>query len=103
MIENGNGDRSFNHAALQHLERLYGFAIVLTHDRTEAQDLVQETYLRAVRACARVLPDSNLKGWLFTIMRNLWLNQLRHRRSGPEFVELNGQHYRTSGYSGSAA
>jgi RNA polymerase sigma-70 factor (ECF subfamily) len=60
----------------------------LTRDRTEAEDLVQETYLRAVRAFGRLLPDSNLKSWMFAIMRNAWLNQLRHTRSGPRFVEL---------------
>src|SRR5213079_731067 len=36
-------------------------------------------------------PDSNLKGWLFAIMRNVWLNQLRHNRSGPRFVEIDAE------------
>src|SRR5215510_10565595 len=78
----------FRHAALEHLDALYGFAMTLTRNATEAQDLVQETYLRAVRAFGRLMPDSNLKSWLFAIMRNIWLNQLRHARSGPRFVEL---------------
>src|SRR5918911_3173813 len=83
-----DGSNSFSQAALAHLDALYGFALTLTRDRTEAEDLVQETYLRAVRAFGRLLPDSNLKGWMFAIMRNVWLNQLRHTRSGPRFVEL---------------
>src|ERR687885_484440 len=78
-------------ATLEHQDALYGFAMTLTRDRTEAEDLVQETYLRAVRAFGRLLPDSNLKGWMFAIMRNAWLNQLRHARSGPRFVELAGE------------
>ncbi|HYM00859.1 MAG TPA: sigma-70 family RNA polymerase sigma factor [Blastocatellia bacterium] len=78
----------FSQAALEYLDSLYGFALALTHNRTEAQDLVQETYLRAVRAFGRLIPDSNLKGWLFAIMRNVWLNQIRHIRSGPEFVDI---------------
>jgi len=81
----------FGQAALEHLDALYGFAMTLTRDRTEAEDLVQETYLRAVRAFGRLVPDSNLKGWLFAIMRNLWLNQLRHARSGPQFLELDAE------------
>src|SRR2546422_1731612 len=81
----------FRHAALEHLDALYGFAMTLTHDQTEAEDLVQETYLRAMRAFGQLMPDSNLKGWLFTILRNLWLNQLRHARSGPQFIELDAE------------
>ncbi len=81
----------FSQAALAHLDPLYGFAMTLTRDRTEAEDLVQETYLRAVRAFGQLMPDSNLKSWLFAIMRNIWLNQLRHHRSGPQFVELDSE------------
>ena len=84
----GMSKAEFATEALQHLGALYGFAMTLTGDQTEAQDLVQETYLRAVGALGRLLPDSNLKSWLFTIMRNIWLNQLRHSRGGPKFVEL---------------
>jgi RNA polymerase sigma-70 factor (ECF subfamily) len=76
----------FSQVALEHLDALYGYAMTLTRDQTEAEDLVQETYLRAVRAFGQLLPDSNLKSWLFVIMRNIWLNQLRHNRSGPRFV-----------------
>src|SRR6266498_3446321 len=83
MSDAGNRNTTFSQAALAHLDALYGFAMTLTHNQTEAEDLVQETYLRAVRAFGRLLPDSNLKGWMFAIMRNAWLNQLRHTRSGP--------------------
>ena len=78
-------------AALEHLDALYGYAMALTRDRTIAEDLVQETYLRAVRAFGRLLPDSNLKGWLFAIMRNAWLNQVRHEQCGPSWVELDAE------------
>jgi RNA polymerase sigma-70 factor, ECF subfamily len=81
----------YRETALDHLDALYGFAMVLTADQTEAQDLLQETYLRAFGACELLMPDSNLKAWLFVIMRNVWLNQMRHRRSGPEFVEMEEQ------------
>ena len=82
---------SFGQAALEQIDALYGYALTLTRDRTEAEDLVQETYLRAVRAFGQLAPDSNLKSWLFVILRNAWLNQLRHARSGPSFVELEAE------------
>lgn len=91
MGEASTRDTGFSGAALEHLDALYGFAMVLTRDRAEAEDLVQETYLRAVRAFGSLMPDSNLKSWLFAIMRNIWLNQLRHVRSGPQFVELDAE------------
>ena len=81
----------FQGSALEHIHALYGFAVALTRDASEAEDLVQETYLRAVRAVPARDGDGNLKGWLFAIMRNIWLNQIRHSRSGPRFVELNDE------------
>lgn len=98
------GDRAgFSQSALQHIDALYGYALTLTHDRTAAEDLVQETYLRAVRALGTLSPDSNLKNWLFVILRNAWLNQLRHERSGPRFVELEAEEANTSGWIDSRA
>src|SRR5437867_11465965 len=86
MRETGDCASVFSQAALEHIDALYGYALTLTRDQTEAEDLVQETYLRAVRAFGQLVPNSNLKSWLFVIMRNAWLNQLRHKRSGPSFV-----------------
>ena len=91
MSEAGNGTAVFSQAALEHLDALYGYALTLTRDQTEAEDLVQETYLRAVRAFGQLIPNSNLKSWLFVIMRNAWLNQVRHINSGPRFVELDAE------------
>jgi RNA polymerase sigma-70 factor, ECF subfamily len=79
---------SFGQAALEHIDALYAYAMTLTRDTTEAEDLVQETYLRATSATNRPDVNSNLKGWLFVIMRNAWLNQVRHKNSGPLFVDL---------------
>jgi RNA polymerase sigma-70 factor (ECF subfamily) len=75
-------------SGLQHLDALYGYAFTLTRQKTEAEDLVQETYLRAVRNRHQFVPGSNLKAWLFVIMRNAWLNQVRHERNGPRFLDL---------------
>jgi RNA polymerase sigma-70 factor (ECF subfamily) len=67
---------------------LYGYAMVLSRDRTEAEDLVQETCVRAIKAIESLQPGSNAKSWLFTILRNIWLNQMRQRRAAPKMVEL---------------
>jgi RNA polymerase sigma-70 factor (ECF subfamily) len=77
-----------SHVLDEVFDGLYGYAMVLSRDRTEAEDLVQETCVRAVQAIESVRPDSNVKGWLFTILRNIWLNQLRRRRAAPKIVEL---------------
>jgi RNA polymerase sigma-70 factor (ECF subfamily) len=78
----GPGD-DFRRAAVACLDGLYGFACTLCHDRTAAEDLVQETYLRALRARRKPAPDENLRGWLFTILHNVWKNELRRRRPAP--------------------
>jgi RNA polymerase sigma-70 factor (ECF subfamily) len=72
----------------EYVDGLYSYALVLSRNRTEAEDLVQETCLRAIRAMERLRPDSNVKSWLFTILRNIWFNQLRRWRTAPEIVEL---------------
>ncbi len=88
-MSNGKGSSTaWQKAALSHLDALYGFAMVLSRNPIEAQDLVQETYTQAAPHFAKLRPESNLKGWLFTIMRNAWLKELRHVRSGPDFVAL---------------
>jgi RNA polymerase sigma-70 factor, ECF subfamily len=91
MNESGPTTTEFSRAALEHIDALFGYAMALTRDRSTSEDLVQETYLRAARAFGRLLPDSNLKSWLFAIMRNIWLNQMRHDRNGPTFVELDAE------------
>ena len=91
MSENKGDSVDFRQAAIEHIDALYGYAMALARNEAEAQDLVQETYLRAVRAFGQLMPDSNLKGWLFAICRNIWLNQLRHARSGPRFIELDAE------------
>ena len=78
----------FSQATLAHVDALFGYAMTLTRDTTEAEDLVQETFLKATSAVNQPLAGGNLKAWLFVIMRNAWLNHVRHNQSGPRFVEL---------------
>ena len=76
---------------IEYLDALYSYAMVLTRNREEAEDLVQETYVRAIQAMGRLRADSNMKSWLFTILRNIWFNQLRKRRNGPQMVEIEAE------------
>ena len=72
----------------EYLDGLYGYAMVLSRNSTEAEDLVQETCLRALRGMNSLRAEASAKSWLFTILRNVWFNQLRRRRTAPEMIEL---------------
>jgi RNA polymerase sigma-70 factor (ECF subfamily) len=75
----------------EYIDGLFAYAVVLTRNHADAEDLVQETYVRAMQAMGRLRPESNVKGWLFTILRNLWLNQLRRVRNGPPMIEIEAE------------
>jgi RNA polymerase sigma-70 factor, ECF subfamily len=77
----------------EYLNGLYSYGLVLSRNQAEAEDLVQETCLRALRAMERLKPESNVKSWLFTILRNIWLNQIRHRKTAPDMLELDADEY----------
>jgi RNA polymerase sigma-70 factor (ECF subfamily) len=70
--------------ALQHLDALYNLARWLAHDPTEAEDLVQETYLKAIRAAHQFQPGTNLRAWLFQILRNTFYTRYKRKGREPE-------------------
>ncbi len=80
MFFKSNGSGSESDLLLEHIDGLYSYAMVLSRNRSDAEDLVQETYVRAIPAAKRLRKESNIKGWLFTILKNIWLNQLRNSR-----------------------
>jgi RNA polymerase sigma-70 factor, ECF subfamily len=88
MSWNHDGTDQADASGVEYLDGLYSYALVLTRNHAEADDLVQETYVRAMQAMGRLRAGSNMKGWLFTILRNVWFNQLRKWRNGPQMVEI---------------
>jgi RNA polymerase sigma-70 factor (ECF subfamily) len=70
-------ESAFREQALAHLDGLYGFALRLTKSPADAEDLVQETYLRAFRFAHRFEPGTHLRAWLFQILRNTFLTFYR--------------------------
>ena len=63
--------------ALALVEPLYAAALRLTRNRADAEDLVQDTFVKAFRFTDRFRPGTNLKAWLFTILHNTWRNRVR--------------------------
>ena len=78
-------DESFARDALRWMDDVYRFALSLTRDPSDAQDIVQETYLRAYRSWHTFQPGSDGRRWLFTICRNVFL---RSRQQGRLEVEV---------------
>jgi RNA polymerase sigma-70 factor (ECF subfamily) len=78
----------FETEALSFLDALYRTALRMTRSEAEAEDLVQETYIRAFRFRQQFTPGTNLKAWLFRILTNTFINQYRRKAARPETTEL---------------
>jgi len=78
---------TFEQDALALVDRLYATALRLTRNDADAQDLVQDTYLKAFRSSGQFQTGTNLKGWMFTILHNTFLNQRRDRGRSPVEVD----------------
>ena len=80
--------KEFENTALQHMGAIYSAALRMARDRTEAEDLVQDTYLRAYRFFDRFQPGTSVKAWLFKILRNTCINNFKKRSKTPEQVDF---------------
>ena len=80
---------AFEAEALASLDSLYRTALRLTRARADAEDLVQETYLKAFRAAHSFKPGTNLRAWLFTILHNTARNRARDRAREAVSVDSN--------------
>ncbi|MEM1177232.1 MAG: sigma-70 family RNA polymerase sigma factor [Acidobacteriota bacterium] len=76
--------RDFETAAIPFLDSLYNMAYRLTRNAEDAQDLVQETYLKAYKYYDKFEKGTNLKAWLFRIMKNTFINGYRKRQNQPQ-------------------
>jgi RNA polymerase sigma-70 factor (ECF subfamily) len=84
--------REFEQTALPLLDNLYGAAMRLTRDPAEAEDLVQDSMVRAYRFWATFKQGTNIKAWLFTILRNTFINGYHRRGRARSFQsEVNAQ------------
>jgi RNA polymerase sigma-70 factor (ECF subfamily) len=81
----------FNQVMVPHMNLLYGYAMYLTSDRDEANDLLQETFLKAFRFFEKFEQGTNAKAWLYRIMRNTYINEYRKVRRAPDLVEYDDQ------------
>lgn len=79
--------REFEEEALIHIDALYNIAVQMTYNPRDAEDLVQETYLKAYRFFHRYERGTNCKAWLFSIMRNTFINMYRRVKKAPEEVD----------------
>ncbi|HYT29927.1 MAG TPA: sigma-70 family RNA polymerase sigma factor [Actinomycetota bacterium] len=73
----------FEQDAMPLLPNLYSAALRLTRNPTDAEDLVQETFLRAYRGFARFEPGTNLRAWLYRILMNTFINSYRKKQREP--------------------
>lgn len=80
-------DRIFEQEFFPLMDAVYTFAYRLTGDATQAEDLVQEVYLKAWRFLGRYEEGTNAKAWLFRICRNAFINEYRTKKSRPYKVD----------------
>ena len=83
----GRADEAFSRDALSYVDSLYGTALRLTRRQADAEDLVQDTYLKAFRSAGQFQRGTNLKAWLFTILHNTFRNMRRHDGRNPVDVD----------------
>lgn len=74
--------------AIAHIDALYRTALRMTRSSSDAEDLVQETYLRAFRSLHQFAEGTNLRAWLFRIMTNTYINDYRKRQRRPTNTSL---------------
>src|SRR5579885_427820 len=78
----------FTELTMEYMPALYSAALRMTRNPADAEDLVQETYLRAYRGFEGFREGTNLKAWLYKILTNTFINQYRAKKRRPDQVDL---------------
>lgn len=92
MAEADRTERSkeFENLVLEHIDMLYAVALRLTRNPADAEDLTQNTLVKALRFHDKFKEGTYIKAWLLTILRNTFINEYRRKTRRPTFVELSG-------------
>ena len=80
-------DKVFEKELLPQVDALYTFAYHLTYNEDDANDLVQEAYLKAYKSIHRYIEGTNAKAWLFKILKNIFINEYRKKANKPTRVD----------------
>ncbi|MBM4055569.1 MAG: sigma-70 family RNA polymerase sigma factor [Planctomycetes bacterium] len=96
-MQGNNTRKEFEEITMQHVDSLYNMAVRMSMNKEDAEDLVQETYLKAYRFFDTFQRGTNVKAWLFKILRNTFINKYRKAISTPnevlyEDIELLNSH-----------
>ncbi len=86
VVEN-NRHRQFEKEMMPYMDMLYSYAYYLSGDREQANDILQDTYLKAFRFYDKFERGTNAKAWLYRIMKNTYINEYRRTHRLPEIVE----------------
>ncbi len=81
-------NKIFEEEFLPQIDALYTFAYHLTYNEEDANDLVQETYLKAYRFIGKYIEGTNAKAWLFKILKNAFINQYRKKSKQPTKIDF---------------
>jgi len=82
--------KEYENLVLEHVDMLYAVAMGLTRNATDAEDLTQNTLVKALRFHDKFREGTYIKAWLLTILRNTFINEYRRKARRPAFVELTG-------------
>lgn len=86
-------DQFFESTFFPYMQQLFNFAYSLVNDEDEAKDLVQDTFVKAYRFIESFEPGTNVKAWLFRILKNTFINEYRRKTNLPYHVSLNEVQY----------
>jgi RNA polymerase sigma-70 factor (ECF subfamily) len=87
-IETESGSREFELVALEHMDLVYRCALYMSKNKSDAEDLVQDTYLKAYKFFHKFEKGTNCRAWLLRILRNTFINALRRDNRQPQMVPL---------------